>query len=208
MPSSVTDRLTNSWEHVFHFVKSNRYFYDLDSIRQPHKTDAANRLRNKSIEPYNQSYPNGHFSKGERPEGHPLGKNPSDVLKTDERRQVNPMVHHGENSQTFHIDAKKASKLGLPVYHHVEDFWNINTHPFKGAHFAVFPEKLVEPMIKSSCPKDGVVLDPFCGSGTTCYVARKLLRNYIGIDLNPTYYEMARKRIASLGARLEETLRV
>ena len=54
-------------------------------------------------------------------------------------------------------------------------------------HFAVFPEKLVEPMIKAGCPEEGIVLDPFCGSGTTLQVAARLNRNYIGIELNQKY---------------------
>jgi DNA modification methylase len=75
------------------------------------------------------------------------------------------------------------------------DVWEINTVPFKGAHFAVFPPDLVEPMIKAGCPPDGIVLDPFSGSGTTCRVARKLGRYFIGIDLNPEYVNMAEGRV-------------
>ena len=73
--------------------------------------------------------------------------------------------------------------------------WSINTRPFKGAHFAVFPPDLVRPMIEAGCPNGGIVLDPFCGSGTTCVVAKEMGRNYIGIDVNPEYVEMAKKRI-------------
>lgn len=73
--------------------------------------------------------------------------------------------------------------------------WDIPTKPFKGAHFAVFPETLVEPMIKSGCPEGGIILDPFMGSGTACLVAKQLRRNYIGIELNPEYIKIAQKRI-------------
>lgn len=73
--------------------------------------------------------------------------------------------------------------------------WKIPTRPFKEAHFAVFPEKLVEPMIKAGCAIGGVVLDPFMGSGTTGLVAKKLQRHYIGIELNPEYIKIAEKRI-------------
>lgn len=73
--------------------------------------------------------------------------------------------------------------------------WNISTKPFKGAHFAVFPEELIEIPIRASCPKDGIVLDPFMGSGTTGVVAKKLGRNYIGIELNPEYIKIANERI-------------
>jgi DNA modification methylase len=79
------------------------------------------------------------------------------------------------------------------------DLWSIPTQPAppeaRGKHFAIFPEKLVEPMIKAGCPKNGIVLDPFCGSGTTCVVAKKLGRNYIGIDISKEYCEIAEKRL-------------
>jgi len=73
--------------------------------------------------------------------------------------------------------------------------WTISVKPFRTAHFAVFPEALIEPCLLSSCPVGGVVLDPFIGSGTTAIVAIKQNKRYIGIDLNPKYCEIARKRI-------------
>jgi len=73
-------------------------------------------------------------------------------------------------------------------------FYHIKTE--KSSHFATFPPELVETPIKAGCPVNGIVLDPLCGSGTTCAVAKKLGRNYIGIELNPAYIEMAKKRIA------------
>jgi len=79
---------------------------------------------------------------------------------------------------------------------HPRCVWTITTKPFKGAHFATFPPALVEPMIKSGCPENGVVIDPFMGSGTTGMVAKSLNRNYVGIELNPKYVKMAEKRIA------------
>lgn len=73
--------------------------------------------------------------------------------------------------------------------------WNIATVPFKGAHIATYPPKLIEIPIKAGCPENGIVLDPFMGSGTTAVVAKKLNRNYIGIELNPEYIKMAEGRI-------------
>jgi len=73
--------------------------------------------------------------------------------------------------------------------------WSINTKPFPDAHFAIFPETLVERMIKAGCPEKGVVLDPFMGAGTTAVAARKLNRNYIGYDLNADYVKMANERL-------------
>jgi len=76
------------------------------------------------------------------------------------------------------------------------DVWSIATQPFPEAHFAVYPEKLLEKPIKAGCPQNGIVLDPFFGSGTTGLVAVKLGRNFIGIELNPEYIKIAKKRLA------------
>ena len=69
-------------------------------------------------------------------------------------------------------------------------------------HISPFsPPKLVEPFVKSSCPKGGLVFDPFVGSGTTCVVAWKLGRNFIGCDINPEYIEIAEGRLSKLPNR-------
>ena len=72
--------------------------------------------------------------------------------------------------------------------------WKINTKPYKEAHFAVFPEKLPELCIKAGSKKGDIVLDPFFGSGTTGYVAQRLYRKWLGIELNPEYIKIANKR--------------
>ncbi len=74
--------------------------------------------------------------------------------------------------------------------------WTIATQPFPGAHFSVFPEKLVEPCILAGCPEGGTVLDPFAGSGTVGVVAQRLGRNATLIDAKPEYCELARERIS------------
>lgn len=75
--------------------------------------------------------------------------------------------------------------------------WTVTTRGFKGAHFATFPEALIEPCVLAGAPVGGVVLDPFMGAGTTGLVARKNGRNWIGCELNPDYAEMAMERIYS-----------
>lgn len=77
------------------------------------------------------------------------------------------------------------------------DVWTISTTGFRGAHFAVFPEKLIEPCILAGCPEGGTVLDPFTGSGTTGVVAKRLGRNFVGCEINPDYVKMAADRIAA-----------
>jgi len=75
------------------------------------------------------------------------------------------------------------------------DVWTINTKPFKGAHFAVMPEALVEPCILAGSAPGDLVLDPFTGSGTVGVVAKRFGRNFIGTELNPEYAVLAEGRI-------------
>ncbi len=89
----------------------------------------------------------------------------------------------------------KSDNYTVKEYRNKRSVWTVTTKPFKGAHFAVFPEDLIEPCILAGCPAGGVVLDPFMGSGTTCMVAAMYQRNFIGFELNPEYCKMAEKRI-------------
>jgi site-specific DNA-methyltransferase (adenine-specific) len=89
------------------------------------------------------------------------------------------------------------------------DVWTLSTESLKYPHFAPFPSKLCERIIMVACPPKGVVLDPFCGSGTALVAAKKLKRSYIGFDVVPEYVEIARERLAEVPifADLEEVLK-
>jgi len=78
------------------------------------------------------------------------------------------------------------------------DVWNIKLQPFSGNHFAIFPEELVKRCILSGCPEQGVVLDPFAGSGTTGKVAQELGRDGILIELVPKYLDIIKKRCKNI----------
>jgi len=73
--------------------------------------------------------------------------------------------------------------------------WSLPVQAFSKAHFAIFPEKLIETPVKAGCPPHGTVLDPFMGSGTVAVVAKRLHRNYVGIELNREYVEIAKERM-------------
>jgi len=89
-------------------------------------------------------------------------------------------------------------------YRNKRDVWPVSTTGFRGAHFAVFPEKLIEPCVVAGCPESGIVLDPFMGSGTTGVVAKRLGREFIGIDLNSEYVEISANRIKMEGTNYTE----
>jgi DNA modification methylase len=89
----------------------------------------------------------------------------------------------------------KSDNYTVKEYRNKRSVWTVTTKPFKEAHFATFPPDLIKPCILAGCPKNGVVLDPFMGSGTTGMVAAMYQRNFIGFELNPEYCKMAEKRI-------------
>lgn len=88
-----------------------------------------------------------------------------------------------------------------PLGRNARTVWNITTHPFTEAHFATFPERLVQRCVDAGCPIGGVVLDPFSGSGTTGVVAVRSGRRYIGIELNPEYVAMSERRLNAATAQ-------
>jgi DNA modification methylase len=78
------------------------------------------------------------------------------------------------------------------------DVWSVPVRPFKGAHFATFPEELIKPCVLAGSRENGIVLDPFFGSGTTGIVATRFNRDFIGIELNSDYIGIAKRRLESV----------
>lgn len=103
-----------------------------------------------------------------------------------------------KNPETFYR-TKSGNAYAYTGKRNRRDVWTISTQPSKGAHFAVFPEKLVEPCILAGTREGDTVLDPFGGSGTTGVVANRLARNAVIIEINPVYAEMSKRRTAQIG---------
>ena len=94
---------------------------------------------------------------------------------------------------------KMGERFVNPAGRNRRSVWTVPTSPYRGAHYATFPPKLIEPMILAGCPAGGIVLDPFVGSGTTVMVANHLGRKGIGLDLNFKYLkDNAKERIATV----------
>jgi len=100
------------------------------------------------------------------------------------KNQGNHNLHDGRWDQAFH-----------PLGRNKRTVWDIPLGKFRDSHFAVFPEELVKNCVLASAREEDLVLDPFMGSGTTAYVAKKNGRNYLGIELVPKYIKMAEKRL-------------
>jgi site-specific DNA-methyltransferase (cytosine-N4-specific) len=110
-----------------------------------------------------------------------------------------PMPELGEHRLTDGARGHQAQRTyEVAKGANLRSVWTIATRPYPGAHFAVFPPELPERCIKAGCPQDGVVLDPFAGSGTVGLVANRLSRRAILIDLNPAYLEQQMKRNAQV----------
>lgn len=107
-----------------------------------------------------------------------------DGTPEDGKNAGNSNLHNGRWDQAFHPKGRNRRTV-----------WEIPLSKFRDTHFAVFPENLVELCILAGCPTDGIVLDPFAGSGTTAVVAQRLGRKYVGIEINPEYCEMAKGRL-------------
>lgn len=141
-----------------------------------------------------------------------LSKSEKYHYDADAIREPHIWAHDKRNDgkrHTYSDSAKHNQKAGRqktktdnvsfhPLGKNRRSVWTITTKGFKEAHFATFPEALITPMILAGCPRGGVILDPFMGAGTTALVAIKNGREYIGIELNPEYIEIAERRISTV----------
>jgi site-specific DNA-methyltransferase (adenine-specific) len=181
MPESVQDRFTVDYESLFFCTKNPQYYFK-QQLR-PYSDKTLKRCRS-------------YIENGESfdPACHKFDPNcPSQA----------PFKLLGRIAKKLAANGKDVFN---PIGANMRCVWTISTAGYRGAHFAVFPEKLVEICIDAGCPPGGTVLDPFLGSGTVAVVAERLGRNCYGIELNPKYAQHARERILTARAqRMENT---
>lgn len=114
----------------------------------------------------------------------------------DRRTDKGRIEYYGERASDEARDSNAQNAfVHITEKRNKRDVWSVPTKPVKQAHFATFPEDLIEPCILAGCPIGGTVLDPFCGSGTTGIVSVRNERDFIGIELNAEYAEMSVRRI-------------
>lgn len=174
MPESVTDRCTKAHEYIFLLTKSARYYYDAEAIQEPaiwgdpRKPYAPGQVDNRG---------NGHARNG--------GK----IRQTVERG--------GFNGKTNTLPGREAFRA-IEDYRNKRSVWTVTTTAYPGAHFAVYPPELIKPCILAGCPDNGIVIDPFVGSGTTLQVALDHNRRAIGCELNPDYIKLIENRMSGV----------
>lgn len=187
MPESVTDRCTKSHEYIFLLSKSKDYYFDYEAIME----ECADQDRTN-------------YQSGSRSYGENKDRNDNDLGERSKnwKPKTKNTMYDGQRPNTMHLNRE----LGIPdkeyFVRNKRDVWSVCVKPNKEAHFATYPEELIVPCILAGCPENGIVLDPFMGSGTTGIVARKLNRNFIGCELNPEYQKMATRRIFNEGENL------
>jgi DNA modification methylase len=168
MPESVTDRFSKKSEYFFFMVKQEKYYFDLDAIRDRIRNPIM--IRNKASEIYGRGSGSEQFSEGYRIWGNEeKGKNPGDVSL------------FWDNSDEDNLEI---------------DYWDIPTKPSNENHYASYNTKLISKPILAGCPKGGIILDPFCGTGTTGVLALDLRRRFVGIEGKEEYVKIANKNIS------------
>lgn len=173
-PEACRDRPTRSHEAVLLFSKRRAgYFYDYEAILEPHTNPWALDCIKKAQE----------SGQTERPRSNPFSK--------DERRR----------NGTKGITRAEYGVLMNPDGKNERDVWTVTTEKFGGAHSATMPVKLAETCVLTGSGCGDVVLDPFCGTGTTGVAALKHGRRFLGIDLAPRIVEMARGRLSALNCQ-------
>lgn len=205
MPSSVTDRLTTTHEFVYFFTRAPHYHFDLDAIREPTgpAAPAVKRLRHSTYPP-REAVPA--LGKGISPrvdlnqglasmktvgrDSHPLGKNPGDVWR------LATANYRGAHFATFPAELIRRPLLSTCP----ERVCTECGTPWERAIQVIDGRKLATGPLRSACEhqqwRPGIVLDPFMGSGTVAITAEQHRRDWIGIELNSAYAELAERRLA------------
>lgn len=178
MPESVEDRCTKSHEYIFLLTKSEQYFFDGQAISEPAVTADDRR-------------PFGRGQVDERGNGHDRGG--GEKRKAVAQRK---QAELGQNDGGYLGSNEPFTRRNRRTV------WTVPTSPFAGAHFAVFPERLIEPCILAGSRTGDVVFDPFMGAGTVAAVASRLGRRWLGCELNPSYLELQKPRSAQQGLQL------
>ncbi|MFA0969608.1 DNA-methyltransferase [Pseudomonas amygdali] len=190
MPESVRDRCTKSHEYIFLLSKSKKYYFDQAAILEPCSPNTHARLSQDVQAQIGSERANG-------------GAKSNGNMKATARKSNGVGWGHGtdaddrQRGRVKDNDSMNSALAIMPTERNKRSVWTVATHSFKGAHFATFPPELIRPCILAGAPRDGVVLDPFGGAGTTSLVSMQEGRRSIICELNPEYAALARARIDS-----------
>lgn len=200
VPSSIPDRLNCTYEVIYVLATQPTYFFDLDAIRQPHRSGATNvRTGKRSAAPREHwRGPNGMAATGlgalkaQGRVGHPLGKNPGDVWT------ITPGGYRGAHHAIFPLAlATRMIAAGCPEARCTRCRLPWRQRVIRALGGTATRAALAPTCTCKMASEPGLVLDPFIGSGTTALAAENLGRDWLGIELNPDFASAARDRIAA-----------
>jgi site-specific DNA-methyltransferase (adenine-specific) len=213
-PDNARDKLRDTYEHVFHLVRSRAYFYDADAIRRPPAPPSTRNGRTTtptgvSGVRYRRQIDRSHALSPEEKRAARAALAEALARVADGTLPDFRMIIRGQQ-RTTHSDVTAVSGRAIEVerngfcvlpYHArgskpgdvwqvvPEDEWRLD------AHCAVFPQELCRIPVLATCPPGGLLLDPFAGTGTALKVARDLGRRAIGVDASRAYLEIAQARL-------------
>lgn len=189
MPESVRDRPTSAHEKIWLLTKSARYFYDGDAVRN----SPSEALLRQVAEGYTGRDTKDFNAAGAQEASATKSRIIARMRDKIDKQRGRSRRHAGFNDCWDDLTKKEQQAIGS----NLRNVWTISPQPFRGAHFATFPERLVELCILAGSRPGDCVLDPFAGSGTTGVVARRLGRRATLIEINSDYCDIAEKRIAA-----------
>ncbi|MUV28864.1 site-specific DNA-methyltransferase [Burkholderia thailandensis] len=204
MPESVRDRCTKAHEYMFLLSKNERYYFDQEAILEPVSPNTHARLSQNvqaqigSERANGGAKTNGNMKAVGRGVGWGHGTDADERSRGRVKRKLADEGGGTKNNASF----DEAMAI-MPTMRNRRSVWHIPTQSYSGAHFATFPEALVEPCVLAGSRPGDVVFDPFFGSGTTGQVAQRLGRRFLGCELNPDYEQLQRDRLRQPGLMLE-----
>lgn len=201
-PTSFKKRLTNSYEHFFHFVKKKEFYYNLSTLNA--KKNDVNVLNDKIVSSSGVTGKNykkiilnsNNLNQQEKENALNTLEKCFEEIKCGEIKDFRMLIR-GHNKIESKNRKQEVELKGFCIIksnqNKPSDVWEINTEK-NSIHYAPYPEELVSFPIKVTCPPKGIILDPFCGTGTTNYVALINKRRSVGIDIKEEFIEFAKKR--------------
>lgn len=178
MPESVTDRFSKKHEYIFFMVKQEKYFFDLDSIRD--------KISEVSYKIYEYEFT-----------GQEGGS--SNNFKGNKKHLTRGNQNY---SAAFLGSPQRDTNGGFPTHNpkgknpgSVSDFWDILTKPSSNEHYAAYNDELIKKPILAGCPEGGIIYDPFMGTGSTAESALRANRKFIGSEMSEKYIDIANKRL-------------
>jgi len=212
LPESVSDRFSSSHEFVFVFSKRERYYFDVEAVKEPIAESSKKdvRRRTERVRDYQNAAAafgagtsasrrtaGGAFFSGQPSSwrGSSFNRGKTAVSQVGTQSEESRKNAGSTDSRVSGFQDRWDNSSEQPEMRRKRDVWDISSQPYKGAHFAPMPEKLVEPCILAGSAQGDLVLDPFAGSGTVGVVALRHGRRFVGIDLNPEYLALAHERI-------------